>query len=549
MTKVGEVIYDAKINTSGLDKDAQAVENKIASVTTKVAKIALAGAGVLTGMAVKSFAEYEQVTGGVETLFKDSADTVKKYANSAYKTAGLSANDYMSTITSFSASLLQGLGGDTKKAAQIGDMAVRDMSDNANKFGTDISMIQNAYQGFAKDNFMMLDNLKLGYGGTAGEMARLVNDSGVLGDSFTATAENIKDIPFDQLILAINKTQTAMGITGTTAKESSDTISGSWSSLKSAFTNVLTGVEGSSEQLSDTVLNMFDQLAKKVPDIVGNMASAMFGAIKTVVDKQLFGGAFDIISTLVVGLGGLAVGITVVAKSIALVTGVMKVFGITTTIATGPIGLLAVAIAAVVAGIIYFYTQTETGQRILRYFGEWINESFLPTIRKIGDFFVNAWKTVVNTWSGIGGWFSGLGSGMVNAGKHIIDGLLAGINNGKNAVINKVKDIASGALDAVKKFFGIKSPSRVMAGVGDNIMLGLAQGMDKGAKSALSSAISASGDILDSFGGVISPNISSEYNGATAGSRGVAMTNNYTVNNLADAQALSYEIAGKVKFA
>ena len=149
---------------------------------------------------IGNYATYEQLVGGVETLFKDSAGLVVEYAENAYKTAGMSANEYMDTVTSFSASLLQGLGGDTEKAAQIADMAIRDMSDNANKMGTDMTMIQNAYSGFAKQNFTMLDNLKLGYGGTQTEMARLINESGVLGDSMTVTARTVKDVPFDKMI-------------------------------------------------------------------------------------------------------------------------------------------------------------------------------------------------------------------------------------------------------------------------------------------------------------------------------------------------------------
>src|SRR5699024_2033858 len=176
---------------------------------------------------IKSFADLEQSVGGVETLFKDSADTVIKNSESAYKRAGVSGVDYMENVTSFSATLLQGLEGDTEAAAKAADMAMVDMSDNANKFGTNIGDIQNAYQGFAKDNFTMLDNLKLGYGGTAGEMARLVNESGVLGDAMDVTAETVKDVPFDKMIEAIHEVQTEMGVTGTTVKEAEETVSGS----------------------------------------------------------------------------------------------------------------------------------------------------------------------------------------------------------------------------------------------------------------------------------------------------------------------------------
>ena len=198
-------------------------KNILANLATDAIESALAGLKKLGGamidvgkQALTSYADYEQL-GGVETLFKDSAGIVENYANNAYKTAGLSANEYMETVTSFSASLLQSLGNDTEASAKYADQAIIDMADNANKMGTSMESIQNAYQGFAKQNFTMLDNLKLGYGGTQAEMARLINDSGVMGDTFVATAENVKDIPFDKMIEAIHEVQTNLGITGTTA--------------------------------------------------------------------------------------------------------------------------------------------------------------------------------------------------------------------------------------------------------------------------------------------------------------------------------------------
>ena len=168
-----------------------------AKVGTAAVGAAAAGIVALSKSAVENYAAYEQLVGGVETLFGTSADKVQEYASNAYKTAGLSANEYMETVTSFSASLLQSLGGDTEAAAEYADRAIVSMSDNANKMGTSMEMIQNAYQGFAKQNYTMLDNLKLGYGGTQSEMARLINDSGVLGESVKVTAETVKNVPFD----------------------------------------------------------------------------------------------------------------------------------------------------------------------------------------------------------------------------------------------------------------------------------------------------------------------------------------------------------------
>lgn len=201
--------------------------------------IAAAGIGAALGKTLTEGAALQQSIGGVETLFKDSANTIKQYAAQAYSTAGVSANSYMEQVTSFSATLLQGLGGDTAAAAEYANMAIVQMSDNANKMGTDIGAIQYAYQGFAKDNYTMLDNLKLGYGGTQSEMARLINDSGVLGDTVEVTAQTVKDVPFDKIIEAIGVIQDDLGITGTTAQEAATTFSGSFASMQAAASNVM----------------------------------------------------------------------------------------------------------------------------------------------------------------------------------------------------------------------------------------------------------------------------------------------------------------------
>ena len=248
--------------------------NKIGDAAVKMGKFVVkglaagaAGISFLTKSAIDAYADYEQLVGGVETLFKDSSDKVVEYANNAYKTAGLSANNYMETVTSFSASLLQGLGGDTDAAAEIANQAIVDMSDNANKMGTSMEMIQNAYQGFAKQNYTMLDNLKLGYGGTATEMARLINDSGVLGDSMTVTADTVNSVSFDKMIEAIHVIQTEMGITGTTSLEAATTIQGSMSSLKASWTNVLVGLADDTQDFGA----LLDTLSENFVTVVGNV--------------------------------------------------------------------------------------------------------------------------------------------------------------------------------------------------------------------------------------------------------------------------------------
>lgn len=232
--------------------------------------------GALTKKSLEEYAEYEQLVGGVETLFKDSADVVMQYANNAYKTAGLSANDYMETVTSFSASLLQSLGGDTEAAAKQANLAVTDMADNANKMGTAMGDIQNAYQGFAKQNYTMLDNLKLGYGGTKEEMQRLIDDANALN----AAQGNLTNYSIDSyadIVSAIHDVQTEMGITGTTAKEASTTIQGSLSAMKSAWTNLLTGIGDDSQDLDKLINNFVESTGTAAENILPRLGKIITG--------------------------------------------------------------------------------------------------------------------------------------------------------------------------------------------------------------------------------------------------------------------------------
>lgn len=267
----GYLNFDTKINEKGFNdgiKKLGSLGKSGLSVVTKATAGAVAAIGTGAAAIVKTsldvVANMEQQVGGVETLFKDSASTVIKNANMAYRTAQISANEYMSTVTSFSASLLQGLGGDTAKAAEIANTALIDMADNSNKMGTNMRDIQNAYQGFAKQNYTMLDNLKLGYGGTQAEMIRLINDSGVLNEKI----EDLDNVTFDQMILAIHKIQENLGITGTSAKEASTTIEGSVNSAKAAWENFEAGVI-SANDLVDTFWtasqNIFNNLEQIIP--------------------------------------------------------------------------------------------------------------------------------------------------------------------------------------------------------------------------------------------------------------------------------------------
>lgn len=279
----GSLKFDTEISEKGFNKGIKNLGN-IAQGGLKVLAGSVAGIvagfGVMTKSALESFASLEQNIGGVETLFKDSAQKVIDSAENAYKTAGLSANAYMETVTSFSASLLQSLGNDTEKAADYADRAIIDMSDNANKMGTSMEMIQNAYQGFAKQNYTMLDNLKLGYGGTASEMYRLLQDAANLNEEFASTAKFSMDSKghleanFADITEAIHIVQTEMGITGTTAKEASETISGSIASAKGAFDNFLNGT-GSPEALAESMVTAGKNVLKGLGEIVPRLLQTL----------------------------------------------------------------------------------------------------------------------------------------------------------------------------------------------------------------------------------------------------------------------------------
>lgn len=234
--------------------------------------------GTLVKASVSAYSSYEQLVGGVDTLFKESSQKVQQYATEAYKTAGMSGNEYMETVTSFSASLLQSLGGDTEKAADVANQAMIDMSDNANKMGTDMQSIQNAYQGFAKQNYTMLDNLKLGYGGTKEEMQRLLADA----EKLSGVHYDISS--FSDITQAIHEIQTNLDITGTTAKEAATTIEGSAGSMKAAWSNLLVGISDDTQDF-DTLVNNFVESAKSfASNILPRVQIALGGAGKLLME-------------------------------------------------------------------------------------------------------------------------------------------------------------------------------------------------------------------------------------------------------------------------
>ncbi len=278
----GSLKFDTKIDESGFNagvsKISSAAKKGLAITAGAVAGVG-AALGAMTKQSLDSVSKLEQNVGGVETLFKKSSKTVIANANKAYKTAGMSANEYMQNVTSFSASLLQSCAKNTDKAAKVADMAMIDMSDNANKMGTNMVDIQNAYQGFAKQNYTMLDNLKLGYGGTKTEMERLLADaskiSGVKYD-----INNLADV-----YNAIHIIQKELGITGTTSKEAATTIEGSMNSAKAAYDNFLNG-SGSAEELADSIAVMMENIGKNLGEIIPRLAATIPELFSTLWDDM-----------------------------------------------------------------------------------------------------------------------------------------------------------------------------------------------------------------------------------------------------------------------
>lgn len=288
----GDLIFNTRIDTAGLKSGLQGAGGEILKMSTqaaaKIGEISLAAAGAATAAiaalsksAIECYGDYEQLIGGVETLFKDSADVIKGYSEEAFRTVGMSANEYMETVTGFAASLISSMGNDTEAAAEKANTALSDMSDNANKMGSDLESIKNAYSGFSKQNYTMLDNLKIGYGGTKSEMERLLADAEKLQKSKGIDVSY--DISsFADIVDAIHVIQTEMDITGTTAKEASSTIQGSISAAKAAWQNLLTGMSDPTQDFDkllndvvESVVTVSDNLAPRIMAVLPTMATGI----------------------------------------------------------------------------------------------------------------------------------------------------------------------------------------------------------------------------------------------------------------------------------
>ena len=370
--------------------------------------IAAAGIGQAIGASINEGAALQQSLGGIETLFKGSADKVKGFANEAYKTTGLSANAYMENVTGFSASLLQSLGGDTDKAAETANMAMIDMSDNANKMGTSMESIQLAYQGFAKQNYTMLDNLKLGYGGTKQEMQRLLSD-----------AEKLTGVKYDMNNLsdvysAIHAIQENLDITGTTAREAATTFTGSFESMKAAAQNVLgklslgEDIQPALQALMETTSTfLFGNLIPMIGNILKQIPNLILGGIKGVFSGIFGEGLGSIMGGIVTALGSAFLAFKAFSAVSGLLSGIPAVLttiktavtGLFTAMSANPIGIAIAAIAALTAGLVYFFTQTEMGRQIWQGFMDWFSgvwQSVAPVLTEVWNGIVETATTVWN---------------------------------------------------------------------------------------------------------------------------------------------------------
>lgn len=556
--------------TGEIDSLSNSLTGKLGSAAKKVG-VALAGAFAADKVvqfgqaAIDTYSSYEQLSGGIDTLFKKSATTIEKYAADAYKTAGISANSYMQTATSFSASLISALGGDTAKASEYTNRAIIDMADNANKMGTPIEEIQNAYQSLSRGNYAMLDSLKIGYGGTKSELERLISDAAKMTDTQKKLGVTVdsSSTSFDNIINAISVMQSELGIAGATQEEASSTIEGSVNSMGAAWANLVTSFGADKDDFMSNV----DDLAQKFVDSVGTAASNVIPAVgrmavgigkavvasaPTIAEKAGemlakvvdFAKSFDwasatdnIISTIGdlvfnadwEGIVSNAVSAMLSASAHVLdavgsiITSVIDYIGANgDKIAGGFLSVMltaAVSIAnaaprfvAHVGRLIGRIASSVAGAawRIASSFGQLIEEGLKAVKKKVDDFF--------------------------RAGKDIVGGIKRGIEDGAKAVEKVVLDIAKGAEQAIKNFFGIKSPSRLMMKYGRYISEGLAIGIEDGG----SKAVSAMLDVSRGITAAVPMPIAS----AASATGGIVINLNY--NSDADANKMLLDIANGI---
>lgn len=419
------------------------------------------GAQALVGLvksSIEEFANFQQLEGGVEKIFgKEMANAVIENSQKAFKTAGLSSVEYLNTVTTFSSKLIADLGGDTEKAVGYADRAIRAMADNASTFGTDISAVQNAYAGFARQNYTLLDNLRLGYGGSASEMARLINESGVLGESIKISANEVNSVSFDTIIDAIETVQSRMGITGTTFNEAETTVSGSIDAMKASWRNLKVAlasngdIEKSLNEFGGSVKNAWSNVAP----VIGNTLQSMWSIADQYISDSKFGDYWidlkdaiekviekgkQFIDWVTSGSTSADIFLAVIVALVAAFTGYKTVVGAielaqkaataaqllwNAAMTANPIGLIVAAIAALVAAIAVLWTTNEDFRNF-----------FIKAWGDIKNFGVNAWNGIKNGWSDAKNW-----------GKNIVDNIKNGISEKWDSLKNWFKEKLTGLFD------------------------------------------------------------------------------------------------------
>lgn len=424
----------------------------VANGITEIGKTAANMAVSIGKASLDSYADYEQLVGGVETLYKDSAGIIESYAKDAYKNVGLSANDYMETSTSFAAALVSSLSGDTEKAAEMANTAISDMSDNANKMGTNISSIQDAYNGFAKQNYTMLDNLKLGYGGTQAEMKRLIKEAAAMTDTQKELGVTVdsNSMSYANIVQAIHVVQANIGIMGTTSKEAATTIQGSTASMKSAWANLLTGIadpeqnfQSLMDEFVDSVITAGNNIIPRIKEIVPTLIDGL-SELVTQLAPYVSGVIMELEPTIEEGLQALFGGLSSVASELQpIVADVFSFFGdaiisgLTSAIESSDFSFLldifnnvktAIenianiidsfknnanaawdAISAKIQEVVaYVQPYVETAMQVIGQVVTQVITDLTPVIQSIGEAFSAAWSLVQTVWAWASAFFQAI---------------------------------------------------------------------------------------------------------------------------------------------
>lgn len=562
MAVAGSLTYDTKLDTKGfsegLSKVGSATKTAFKGVGVALAGVTTAISGI-TVAATKAYADYEQLVGGVDTLFKESSKKLQAYADEAYMSAGLSANQYMETVTSFSASLLQSLGGDTEKAAEYANQAVIDMSDNANKMGTSMEAIQNAYQGFAKQNYTMLDNLKLGYGGTKEEMERLLED-----------AEELSGLEFDisnfsDVTQAIHIIQEEMGIAGTTAKEASSTISGSVNAMKGAFNNLLVGLANGNSNLDTLIDNLFTSIStvasnimpvvmrvlEQLPTFITQLITIIVQQLPIIIETlipQLLSASMSILNVLIKGIldniqtivetaiqiilsliQGLTEALPELIPAIvdALILIVDTLIENLDLIIDAGIALIFALIDGLIEALPALIDRIpEIITKLLNAFNDnlpKIIDMGIKLLGKLGSGLIKAIpqlvKKIPEIITALVNGFKGYMTKITEIGTNIVDGVWNGIKKAKDWLLNKIKEFAKTITQGIKDFFGIASPSKVMAKeVGQWLPKGISVGIDANTDSALNSIDKMNDEIMNKMNQAVNTEVAKASFSGTSGS-------------------------------